>query len=60
MTVLTEIERLKPSTISGEGVRISYTYTSFDKAEIDRLEEDAKSSLGYVTILEVKADADSD
>lgn len=58
MKVTTKIERLKSNTICGEGVRISYTYTDFDKSVIDRIEENAKLSLGYSTILEVNTDDD--
>ena len=37
MKIITLVERLKPNTIYGEAVKISRTYTSFDKDRIDRL-----------------------
>lgn len=39
MTISIQIERLEPTTSNGEGLRIIQTYNSFDKAEIDKLED---------------------
>lgn len=61
MKIVTQIERLEPNTSFGEGVRISYTYTDFDKSVIDRVEENVKLSCGgYTTISEVQSKADKE
>lgn len=39
-------KRLAPSTISGEQIAITYVYSSFDKSEIDKIEEYLRDSLG--------------
>lgn len=39
MMITTTVKRLKPDTIMGYSVQITHTYTSFDKAEIDSIEE---------------------
>lgn len=38
MKLTVQIERLQPNTSVGEGVKVSYTYTAFDKSLIDRIE----------------------
>lgn len=37
MKIITLVERLEPNTVYGEAVKISHTYTSFDKDRIDKL-----------------------
>ena len=39
-------KRLAPSTISGEQIAITYVYSSFNKGEIDKIEEYLRDSLG--------------
>ena len=39
-------ERLKETTSYGHGVQVTYTYTSFDRAEIDRTEELIRQQMG--------------
>ena len=54
MTVTTQIERLKPSTSTGEGLKVTFYYTSFNPKEIDFVEEQARKITN--TVVEVKAD----
>ena len=54
MTATTTVERLAPSSSSGYGVRVSFTYISFDKKEIDFIEEQARKITN--TVVEVNAD----
>ena len=39
--------RLEPNTISGEGIEVTTTITSFDKKEINALAEVYKKTIGY-------------
>lgn len=45
MKVTVNIERIQPNTSVGEGVRISYTYTDFDKSVIDCVEEGLRAAI---------------
>ena len=47
MKVLITWERLKPDTIGGDKLKVTTTYMSFDKDEIDKLEE----NLGKTTAI---------
>lgn len=58
MTTTTTVERLTPNSSSGYGVRVSFTYISFDKKEIDFIEEQARKITN--TVVEVTADEDGD
>lgn len=40
MNIITTVERLEPSTTIGEAVKITYTYSSFNKKVIDELEKE--------------------
>lgn len=42
MTVTMQVERLNPTTSNGEGVRVVVTYYSFNKTEIDELEDELR------------------
>lgn len=42
MLVATAVERMTPNTSNGYGVKVTFTYTSFDKKEIDFIEEQAR------------------
>lgn len=42
--------RLTPDTINGEQIAITYTYSSFNKSEIDKIEEYLRNSLGTCVV----------
>ena len=48
VNVTTTVERISPNTSSGYGVKVAFTYTSFDKKEIDFIEEQAKKIINAV------------
>ena len=54
MTILTTYRRNEPDTIRGESITITTTCSSFDKLEIDRLQEMCKGVYGVGTISDVK------
>ena len=55
MKATVQIERIKPSTLVGEGVKITYLYTDFDKSVIDHIEEELRSKInGMMTESEDK------
>ncbi len=60
MNVAITYERLEPTTSIGEGLKVTYTYSSFDKAEIDAMESVYDDAYKNGTIMEVNADEDSD
>ena len=53
MKVVIRTHRLDADTISGERFQIVYTYTSFNKEEIDELEEKISKQTGgaYMTVI---------
>lgn len=53
MRVTITAEKLKPDTVSGYGVKVSYIYTSFDHKEIEAVEKEA-SKISNI-IIDVKA-----
>lgn len=53
MNVTTTINRLIPCSSSGYGVKITFTYTSFDEKEIDFVEEHFNNIIN--TVVEVNA-----
>lgn len=55
MVVMTTVEKIAPNTTNGYGLKVSSTYTSFDKKEIDFIEEQARKIADTVTVVEVKA-----
>ena len=48
MTCNVKYERLNPTTACGEALKITLFYSSFDGAEIDKLEEQCKKEIGYL------------
>ena len=55
MKSLITYERLLPDTISGERIRVISTYSSFNKAEIDKYEEWCKKYIHEGIVGEVAA-----
>lgn len=55
MIVTTQVEKITPNTTNGYGLKVTFTYTSFDKKEIDFIEEQARKITDTVTVMEVKA-----
>jgi hypothetical protein len=45
MKATVQIERIKPTTSVGEGVKVTYIYTDYDKSVIDRIEEELRSKI---------------
>ncbi len=45
MKVLQRWKRNTPDTVTGESITISFTYSSFDKSEIDELERNLPNGL---------------
>lgn len=56
MRVYTTWRRLKSDTINGDGLMVTTIYTSYDKTEIDALEEKAKEQVGTGLIYEAKTE----
>ncbi len=54
MVVMRTVERVTPTTSNGYGLKVTFTYTSFDKKEIDFIEDQA-SKVSDVIIMEVNA-----
>ena len=46
VTVQHRIKRLPPTTVDGETLRLETIFTSYDKAEIDWIEEQYKDAIG--------------
>ena len=45
-------KRNNPCTMIGECLEVTITYSSFDKAEIDKMEEYYKQNIGYALIVD--------
>ena len=57
MKVATAFERLMPTTTDGHIIKITTYYSSFDKSEIDKLQEDLRNTIGAgIVSYEVKED----
>ncbi len=57
MKVSTTFERLMPTTTDGHIIKISTCYSSFDKNEIDKLQEDLRNTIGTgIVSYEVEGD----
>lgn len=55
MNVSVTYERVDcPNTISGHSIKIITTYSSFDKEEIDRLEEKLRDDIGTGIIADMR------
>lgn len=50
-------ELLKPTTVSGHAIKVSICFSSFDKAEIDKLHEYLRDNVGTGLVSEVLMDA---
>ena len=50
-------ERSLPDTILGEKIVVHTVYSSFDRAEIDKLQEECERRIGYALVGELSADA---
>ena len=49
-------EKLKPSTMSGYAITVKHTFSSFDIAEINALEERLKQTIGAGLLIENEAE----
>ena len=56
MKLLTQYKRENPDTILGEKITIIQTYSSFNKDEIDELEQRCKDSIGDGLMTELRGD----
>lgn len=57
MKVATTFERLMPTTADGHIIKVTAYYSSWDKAEIDKLQEDLRNTIGAgIVSYEVKED----
>ncbi len=52
MKVFTTFKRLMPTTVDGEIIQVITYYSSFDGAEIDKLQEDLKNTIGAGVVTE--------
>lgn len=52
MKVATTFERLMPTTADGHIIKISTYYSSYDKSEIDKLQEDLRNTIGAGLVTE--------
>lgn len=52
MKVATTFERLMPTTADGHIIKISTYYSSYDKSEIDKLQEDLQNTIGAGLVTE--------
>lgn len=52
MKIVTTFERLMPTTAEGHIIKINTYYSSFDKAEIDKLQEDLRNTIGAGVVTE--------
>lgn len=46
-------ERLKPTTVDGDIIKVSIYFSSFNKEEIDKLYEHLKNNIGTTLVSEV-------
>lgn len=54
MKTITTYRRNPSDTVCGESITLTVRYSSFDKKEIDKLEEKFKEEIGYMQISEGK------
>ena len=52
MKVTTTFERLMPTTADGQIIKVTTYYSSWDKAEIDKLQEDLRNTIGAGVVTE--------
>ena len=53
MKITTTFERLMPTTADGHIIKITQYISSFDKAEIDKTQEELRKSIGAGIVSEV-------
>lgn len=46
MKVATTFERLMPTTADGHIIKVTTYYSSYDKSDIDKLQEDLQNTIG--------------
>lgn len=52
MKVTTTYERLMPTTADGHIIKVTTYYSSYDKNEIDKLQEDLRNTIGAGVVTE--------
>ena len=52
MKVTTTFRRLKPDTLNGDSVAVTTVYSSFNRSEIDSLEETLERTIGFCVVQE--------
>ena len=52
MKVATSFERLMPTTADGHIIKVTTYYSSWDKSEIDKLQEDLRNTIGAGVVTE--------
>ena len=52
MKVTTTFERLMPTTADGQIIKVTTYYSSWDKSEIDKLQEDLRNTIGSGVVTE--------
>ena len=50
MILIKHFERLEPDTFNGYQIKVTFRYSSFDKKEIDAIEEIFRDELGGLVI----------
>ena len=56
MKITTQYRVLQPNTVNGYQIEIINIYSSFDKRDIDALEENLKKTVGYCSVQEIKTE----
>ena len=56
MKITTTYKRTNPSSIAGDSIVVTTTYSSFNTEEIDELENKLKEQVGYCLTQEVNKD----
>ena len=52
MKVATTFERLMPTTVDGHIIKVTTYFSSYDKNEIDKLQEDLRNTIGAGVVSE--------
>ncbi len=60
MKLFTQYRRENPDTVFGEKITIIQTYSSFNRDEIDKLEQDCKEHIGDGLMAELKGEDRND
>ena len=51
MQISTYYKKINPTTANGYSIQVITTYQSFDKSEIDKVEDILKDSVGALTVI---------